>query len=59
MTTNCVLFADDILGETDIDFLDAGGMITPGSYLEYFRRRYEIPNSNVISVSVLGRQQNF
>ena len=47
--TNCVKFADTILGQTGIDILNLNGILSPGSYYNYFEREYKRNNSIVIT----------
>jgi len=46
--TNCVLFLDRIIGSLGIDIVRLTGIITPGTYYDYFNRQYRLQNSNVI-----------
>ena len=46
--TNCVLFADSILGRAGTDILNVNGMITPGNYYDYFNSEFKKKNSLVV-----------
>ncbi len=46
--TNCVLFMDKIIGGFGISIVRLTGIITPGTYYDYFNRQYKLQNSNVI-----------
>lgn len=50
--TNCVLWADHILGAAGLDLIRISGIITPGSYYEYLTRQYQMENTAVISYTV-------
>ncbi|MCR2032966.1 DUF308 domain-containing protein [Anaerofustis stercorihominis] len=50
--TNCVKFADSILGQAGIDILNLNGVISPGAYFNYFDREYRRKNSIVITKTV-------
>ena len=47
--TNCVKFADSILGQAGIDILNLNGIISPGAYYNYFDREFRRKNSIVIT----------
>lgn len=53
--TNCVLFMDKIIGSLGIDIVRLTGIITPGTYYEYFNREYKLQNSDVIYKKVYKR----
>lgn len=50
--TNCVLWADQILGSAGLDMIRISGIITPGSYYESLSRQYQMENTPVISYTV-------
>lgn len=52
LNTNCVKFADSIIGEIGIDILNINGIITPGVYFDYFDREYRRQNSLIITKKV-------
>lgn len=49
LSTNCVLLADSIVGQTGTDILSPKGFIAPGTYQSYLDTEYERPNSLVVS----------
>lgn len=55
--TNCVLFLDRIIGSLGIDIVRFTGIITPGTYYDYFNRQYKLQNSNVIFKKVYKRDR--
>jgi len=52
MTTNCVALADTIIGKTGIDIVGTNGIITPGTYYDYFNREFMKSGTNVISRTI-------
>ncbi|MFS1664400.1 HdeD family acid-resistance protein [Streptococcus sp. zg-JUN1979] len=46
--TNCVLLADELIGTSGLDLIAMEGILSPGTYYEYFHRQYESPNSIVV-----------
>lgn len=52
--TNCVKFADSIIGQAGIDILNLNGVISPGAYFNYFDREYRRKNSIVITKTVFN-----
>ena len=52
MSTNCVLLSDTVLGKAGIDLLNINGMITPGTYYDYFEREFKKKDSFVVTRSV-------
>lgn len=52
LSTNCVLLADSIVGKAGIDLLNINGMISPGTYYDYFEKELHKKNSMVISKKV-------
>ncbi len=55
--TNCVLFMDKIIGSIGIDIARFTGIITPGTYYDYFNRQYKLKNSMVIFRKVYKREK--
>lgn len=53
--TNCVLFADYLLWKSGIDILAFAGIMTPGTYFDYFNREYLKANSKVVSRQILNQ----
>lgn len=49
LTTNCVLLADTIVGDTGFDIVSVAGISSPGSYKLYLDKEYEKIYSNVIT----------
>ncbi len=49
--TNCVLLADQLIGTAGIDLIRMAGILSPGTYYDYFEKEFQIPNSIVV-----GRQ---
>lgn len=54
--TNCVLFLDRIIGSLGIGIVRFTGIITPGTYYDYFERQYNIKNSNVVFKKIYRRE---
>lgn len=52
MVTNCVALADSIIGKTGIDIIGNIGIITPGTYYDYFNRQFLRRDTNVISRTI-------
>lgn len=52
MVTNCVALADSIIGKTGIDIVGNIGIITPGTYYDYFNRQFLRRDTNVISRTI-------
>ena len=52
LSTNCVLLADSVLGKAGTDLLNINGLITPGTYYDYFEREYKKKDGFVISKKV-------
>lgn len=52
LSTNCVLLADSVLGKAGTDLLNINGLITPGTYYDYFEREYKKNDRFVISKKV-------
>lgn len=52
LNTNCVLLADSIIGNSGIDLLGIGGLITPGTYYEYLKSEFAKRNSIVVSKNI-------
>lgn len=52
LSTNCVLLVDELLGTSGIDLLSINGLITPGTYYDYFNREFRRKNSAVVSKEI-------
>lgn len=52
MSTNCVLLADSVLGRTGTDLLNINGVISPGTYYDYFDKEYRKKDSFVVSKTI-------
>jgi hypothetical protein len=52
LNTNCVQLADELLGTSGIDLLSINGLITPGTYYDYFNREFRRKNSIVVSKEI-------
>ena len=52
LSTNCVLLVDSVLGKAGTDLLNINGVITPGTYYDYFDREFYKKNSMVISKKI-------
>jgi len=52
LNTNCVLLADSVIGRSGIDILGVGGIITPGTYYNYFQKEFRRRNSMVVSRNI-------
>ncbi|MGY4104929.1 DUF308 domain-containing protein [Ignavigranum ruoffiae] len=53
--SNCVMFVDYLLQQTGIDILAFAGIMTPGSYYDYFNKEFHKADSKVVSKSLLNR----
>lgn len=49
MTTNCVKLADKIIRSMGVVTATPNGLLTPGTYLDYFDRQYRLKKSIVVS----------
>ncbi len=49
LTTNCVKLADQVVRSIGISATNPNGIITPGSYYDYFDNQYRLENSIVIT----------
>lgn len=52
LSTNCVAMADTIVGKTGIDIIGINGVITPGTYYEYFNQEFLKSNSKVVTRTI-------
>ena len=50
--SNCCYLVDDILGKSGMDILSLNGIVTPGTYYNYFDREINRKNSSVISKNI-------
>ncbi|XJS11312.1 hypothetical protein ACF3NG_03495 [Aerococcaceae bacterium WGS1372] len=51
--TNCVLLVDELLGQNGINIINLSGILSPGSYFEYFNRLFQLRGSKVISKTLV------
>lgn len=51
--TNCVLLADNLLGANGINIINLSGILSPGSYYDYFDKLFQLNGSNVISKTII------
>ena len=47
--TNCVMLADQLIGTSGLDLITMVGILTPGTYYDYFFQEYQKPNSIVVN----------
>ena len=52
LNTNCVLLADSVIGKAGIDLLNIGGIITPGTYYNYFQNEFKKRNTIVVTRNI-------
>lgn len=52
MKTNCVALADAIIGKTGIDIVGNNGIISPGTYYDYFNLQFLKSHTNVITRTI-------
>lgn len=52
LKTNCVALADAIIGKTGIDIVDSNGIISPGSYYEYFNNEFMKSSTRVVTRTI-------
>ena len=57
-STNCVLLADELLHYKELELIPIGGIVTPGSYLEFLNREYCRPYSMVTRRTIYKRMNN-
>lgn len=50
--TNCVLLTDDIIGISGLDLFAMVGVLTPGTFYDYFEKEYKKDNSIIINRKV-------
>lgn len=58
LNTNCVLLADNIVGQSGIDAVKVYGLITPGTYFDFLNREFSRKNSIVIARTVYHPNQS-
>lgn len=51
--TNCVLLVDELLGANGINIINLSGILSPGSYYDYFDKLFRLKGSNVISKTLV------
>ena len=49
---NCCYLVDDILGKSGMDILSLNGIVTPGTYYNYFSREINRNNSSIVSKNI-------
>ena len=54
-STNCVLLADELLHCKELDLIPIGGIVTPGTYLEFLNAEYLRPSGMVVERTVYKR----
>ena len=47
--TNCVMLADRLIGTSGLDLITMVGILSPGTYYDYFNQEYHKPNSLVVN----------
>lgn len=55
--TNCVLLADTLIRNRDLNLIDLSGIVTPGAYLSFLNTEYLNPNSIVVSRTLYQKPQ--
>lgn len=50
--TNCVALAEMLVSESGLPLLQQNGIITPGSYLSYVERMFELSNTFVVTKTI-------
>ena len=55
--SNCSYLVDDILGNSGMDILSLNGIITPGTYYNYFNKEINRKNSCVISKNIYNSKR--
>lgn len=53
--TNCVLLAEEIVGNSGQDIINLNGIITPGTYQDYLEKEYHKANSQVVSKNIYNK----
>ena len=48
-STNCVMLADELIRNRDLNLIDINGVITPGAYLSFLNTQYLKENTSVVS----------
>ena len=56
MSTNCAKLASEFIGAIGFDNMNFNGLITPGTYYDYFNREYSKEHSNVITRDVYNKK---
>ncbi|MBS5001471.1 HdeD family acid-resistance protein [Holdemania filiformis] len=54
-STNCVLLADELLHCKELDLIPIGGIVTPGTYLEFLNTEYLRPGGMVVERTIYKR----
>lgn len=56
LSTNCVMLVDDLIGLSGLDLFVMVGVLTPGTYFDYFEKEYQKPNSIIINRRVYNQE---
>lgn len=56
MGTNCVLLTDDIIGISGLDLFAMVGVLSPGTFYDYFEKEYKKENSIIIDRKVYNEE---
>lgn len=52
LNTNCVQLADYLLGAAGINLINPSGIVTPGTYMDFLEKQYEISGTPVITRTI-------
>jgi len=55
-STNCVMLVDDLIGLSGLDLFVMVGVLTPGTYFDYFEKEYEKQNSIIVDRRIYNQQ---
>jgi len=58
-STNCVMLVDDLIGLSGLDLFVMVGVLTPGTYFDYFEKEYEKQNSIIVNRRVYNQQLRY
>lgn len=50
--TNCVKLADKLIGTSGLDLIAMVGILSPGTYYDYFAQEYQKPHSMVVGAKI-------
>lgn len=56
LSTNCVMLVDDLIGLSGLDLFVMVGVLTPGTYFDYFEKEYQKPNSIIVNRRVYNQE---